>query len=98
VSPDTISVFARVLKVREARLFFDGSTEPEIDSKQILFILSRALGVSLNQDTIGKLKVRTPLGTYTALYDSMPEDLAHLFSDRCQKPDWNWEKLRRFLA
>lgn len=98
VGPGTIAVFARTLDVTESRLFLDCAAEPVLDPKQLLLMMSRALGLTLTQETVGKLKVRTPLGTYTALYDAMPDDLARAFTDRCQAPDWNWEKFRRFLS
>ena len=98
VGPGTIMVFARALKVPEARLFQDCAAAPEPDAKQILLLLSRAFGLSLEPEVVGKLRVRTPLATYTALYDAMPEDLALAFHDRCQEPDWSWENFRKFLA
>ncbi|MGZ3694606.1 MAG: helix-turn-helix domain-containing protein [Bdellovibrionota bacterium] len=95
VGPKTITTLAKSLKVSETDLFRDCSAKVNPEPKDILLVLCRSFGFSLDESAIASLKVRNPPSNYSALYDSMPEHICVELTALCQKPKWDWEKFRK---
>ncbi|MGE3262025.1 MAG: helix-turn-helix domain-containing protein [Bacteriovoracia bacterium] len=97
VGPETITTLAKTLKVSESELFRDCAEKVSPDPKEILLVICRAFGFSLDQAAIATLKIRNPPATYMALYDSMPDEICLELTALCQQPKWDWEKFRKRL-
>ena len=96
VGPKTIAALARTLRVPESELFRDCGRESatDLDAKQILLQLSRALGLPLEEAIVMKLKDRHPPAAYYPLYEAMPHEICIELIGLCTQPNWDWERFR----
>lgn len=95
VGPKTISTLAKALGVSEAELFEDCDRASEMDPKQILIMMGRALGVGVTAQMLQGLEVRATSSVHFTLYELMPDSVCHELAELCRKPGWDWEKFRR---
>lgn len=95
--PRTITMLARALNVSESTLFEDCDRINEIDPKQILLMMARALGIGLTEDSLKGVKVKASVNAHFTLYELMPDDVCHELSELCRQPGWDWESFRRRL-
>lgn len=93
--PRTISTLARALGVSEAQLFEDCDRSRELDPKQILLMMGKALGVGITAEMLRGLEVRTSSTTHFTLYEVMPDTICRELADLCRQPGWDWEQFRR---
>lgn len=93
--PKTINTLAKALKVSETELFKDCEEKPKPEPREILLVLCRSFGFSLDEQAISSLKVRNPPSAYAALYDAMPDHICVELTALCQEPKWDWEKFRK---
>jgi transcriptional regulator with XRE-family HTH domain len=95
VGPKTISTLAKALGVSEAQLFEDCDRASEMDPKQILVMMGRALGVGVTAEMLRGLEVRTSSTVHFTLYELMPDTISAELVNLCRQPGWDWEKFRR---
>lgn len=93
--PRTISTLARALGVSEAQLFEDCDRASELDPKQILVMMGRALGVGVTAEMLRGLEVRTSSTVHFTLYELMPDSVCNELAELCRQPGWDWELFRR---
>lgn len=97
VGPKTIQALAKALKVSESELFHDCDALPAPDAKEILLVICRAFGYSIDPASLQSLKLRTPSPAQLRLIETMPYEICEELAKLSRQPSWDWDKFRRRL-
>lgn len=98
VGPKTVSTLARALKISESELFLDCDQISKPDPKEMLLLMSEALGILLSQEIINKAPTRRPFAYFSHLYESIPDEIGEDLTHLCKHPNWDWIELRETLG
>jgi transcriptional regulator with XRE-family HTH domain len=95
VGPKTINTLAKALGVSEAELFEDCDRAGEMDPKQILVMMGKALGIGVTAEMLRGLEVRTSATVHFTLYEMMPDSVCAELAELCRQPGWDWDEFRK---